>query len=220
MDHAAQCVARMIVNGDGEVSYLNLPDPVYTRAIVFEGNGAMKHVYAGQEAKYATSWSIADDGVSDITYDSVTKSLESAFNLQNFPSTNDYQAWYRNQPTFIKDRTGRQRDYEYNAAGRITKITYPDTTFETFAYNGFNQVTRHIDRIDRVTEYTYDAQGHMLTKTTGLVWDGDSVETTAETATWAWEYFPAEHANKFLLKKPPPTPTGTRPITSTTPTIT
>ena len=194
-------LVRMIVNGEGEVSYLNIPDPEYTRACIFEGNGLMKHVYLGAETKYATSWSFTVDGVNPVTYASVTKSLESTFTFLNFPSTNHYQAWYRNEPTFIKDNTGRQRDYLYNAAGFPTKITYPDTTFETFEYNGFNQVTRHIDRINRVTEYTYDSLGNMLTKTTGKIWDGDSAEPTPETATWEWEYFASGHAHQFLLKK-------------------
>ncbi|MBI3828860.1 MAG: RHS repeat protein [Planctomycetes bacterium] len=195
---SAQLV-RMVVNGNNEVAYLNIPDPLYTRVWVFEGNGLLKQVYCNWDVKYAASWSISDAG-GPFAYSSVSASLESNFEHLEFSSANSYQSWYLSQPTFRTDPTGRRRDFEYNAATHVSKITYPDATFETFAYNGFEEVTQHVDRLSRVTEYTYDTRGNMLTKTVGKILVAGVPTATPETATWNWEYFPSGDTNPFLLK--------------------
>ncbi|MCK6472736.1 MAG: hypothetical protein L6R28_13420 [Planctomycetes bacterium] len=189
---------RMAVNGDDEVTYLNIPHSAQTRIYVYEGNGVLKWVdeVGWNNVKYAKTWSITDAGGA-FAYANVTTSMEGTFDSLHYPNS---RRWYEQTPDYLKDITGRRRDFLYDSDLHATKVTYPDTTFETFERNGFKQRTRHIDRLNRVEERTYDSRGNLLTLTTGRVWDGNAVQNTPETATWTYEYFPAAHANQFLLK--------------------
>lgn len=51
--------------------------------------------------------------------------------------------------------------YEYDTNGNIAKITYPDTTYETFAHDVSSLMTNSSDRNRNVTAYAYDAFGNL-----------------------------------------------------------
>ena len=64
--------------------------------------------------------------------------------------------------------------------GVVTQTTYPDGSTSGSTYNGFNQPLLVTDRLGRVTEYEYDAQGNMLRKTAG--------KSSPAEGTWRWTY--------------------------------
>lgn len=67
--------------------------------------------------------------------------------------------------------------------GHPTKITYPDTTFETFQYDANGNQVYHKDRLNRVTTATYDlATNNRLTT------------TDADNAVRSWTYDPVTGA--------------------------
>ncbi|RKZ77698.1 MAG: hypothetical protein DRR19_27550, partial [Candidatus Parabeggiatoa sp. nov. 1] len=70
----------------------------------------------------------------------------------------------------ITNRRGQQRQFEYDAAGRITRWTDPDGSVSfTYDANGNvltvtdsnSTITRQYDKLNRVTKYT-DTQGNTL----------------------------------------------------------
>ena len=52
--------------------------------------------------------------------------------------------------------------YDYDALDRLTKVTYPDATFEQYDYEKLD-IVRAWDRAGHVTMITYDGVGHPLT---------------------------------------------------------
>ena len=67
---------------------------------------------------------------------------------------------------------------------------YPDGSSTTMDRNGFQQITRDIDRSGRVTLHTYDAAGNHLSEVRG--------SGTADQGTWQWTYWTLAdtHANR------------------------
>jgi RHS repeat-associated protein len=61
----------------------------------------------------------------------------------------------------ITDSEGYVLTYDYDALNRLTRITYPDQTFEKYEYSRLDLV-RAWDRTGRPTEFTYDAVGRPL----------------------------------------------------------
>jgi len=56
----------------------------------------------------------------------------------------------------VTDAAGLTLTYDYDALDRVTKVTYPDTTFEETVYNRLDAQTRR-DRLGRLTQTFYDA---------------------------------------------------------------
>jgi RHS repeat-associated protein len=54
--------------------------------------------------------------------------------------------------------------YNYDAANRVTKITYPDGTTDTYTYNNLD-LASYTDRLGRIWTYTYDADRRMTART-------------------------------------------------------
>src|SRR3990172_4567809 len=205
------CASRRALDGTDDLyfqlgqmrvaAYQNVPDPAgYTQAYIFEGNNLLKRVYCGWEVRYATSWTWTK-GATAWAYSGIAASLESVYEKLEYSSANEYQKWYRAEPDARTDERGLRVTYTYDNGGFVTSKTYPDGTTKTWSYNDFHQITQFKDRIDRVTQYTFDARGNLLSETRGLVLVGGVPQATPETATWTWEYFPAGDANQFLLKK-------------------
>ena len=76
--------------------------------------------------------------------------------------------------TYLRDSNGRvttmtalgpsgqplETLYDYNDDGNLTKVTYPDGTFETWRYNETLQVVdQHVDPVGRITKYDFDSAG-------------------------------------------------------------
>ncbi len=57
----------------------------------------------------------------------------------------------------LTDSEGHQRRFEYDALDRITKVIYPDTTYEEYTYTKLDR-TRMRDRLGRSTDYVYNAE--------------------------------------------------------------
>ncbi len=96
----------------------------------------------------------------------------------------------KSNPAYIEDNAGTRYSYDYNEASSPTSKTYEDGSAETWDYNEFQQVTRYVDRLGRVTRSTYDTQGNRLLKEVGLLDDGSGGDIiTAEYATYAYTYY-------------------------------
>jgi RHS repeat-associated protein len=143
-------------------------------------------------------WTLSKAAGQPWTVDSVQASGEWPGDQLDFASWDE--PWYRGTPFRRHTVDGESINYTYNDAGNVASRTYADGSTETFARNDFQQITQFKDRANRVTQHTYDAQGNMLSKTTGLLWQGGTAVTTPETATWNWSYYPSGNASQFLLQ--------------------
>ena len=83
--------------------------------------------------------------------------------------TKQYNAF--NKPAEVEDRNGNITRIDYDSAGNVVRIRYPEvnneTPEETFVYNDRNQIVQHTDLRGTVTVYTYDANGMPATKKVG-----------------------------------------------------
>jgi len=71
--------------------------------------------------------------------------------------------------------------FEYDSgSGKPSKVTHPDGSFETTTYNAFARPLRVVSRSGRISDYTYDLKGNLLTEKRGV---GTSAEST-----WRFEY--------------------------------
>ncbi|HSB97277.1 MAG TPA: RHS repeat-associated core domain-containing protein [Spongiibacteraceae bacterium] len=59
------------------------------------------------------------------------------------------------------DAVGNVLSYQYDNLNRLTRITYPDTTFYKYQWNKLDLASM-TDRIGRVTQYTYDANRNLI----------------------------------------------------------
>ena len=67
------------------------------------------------------------------------------------------------------------------ATDSVLGVQYPDGSSTTTDRNGFQQITRDIDRSGRITLHTYDAAGNHLSEVRG--------SGTADQGTWQWTYW-------------------------------
>ncbi|MGE5341611.1 MAG: DUF6531 domain-containing protein [Candidatus Omnitrophota bacterium] len=74
------------------------------------------------------------------------------------------------------DGMGRTKTYTYDNMNRLTRIDYPDKTYETFTYTPLSEVETHVDRRGNTTRYTYDSMNRVKT-VTEPVQNGTSVTT-------------------------------------------
>ena len=180
---------RLIANGDNEVAYLSTFDR--NNRIIFEGGLQAKNI--AQNFKQAQTYE-------NISFDA------SASN----PVSGDLEVssprWFgkmaRMKIDKMIDHTGRTYTFKRNTAGSPTLITYADGTREE-KYNQFEQITRHRDRLGRVTRWTYDARGNLLSREVGLTSPKinkphlDVQAADGSYALFAYEYYPAGHPNQF-----------------------
>jgi RHS repeat-associated protein len=61
----------------------------------------------------------------------------------------------------VTDAAGLTLTYDYDALDRVTRVTYPDGTYEEMTYNRLD-TTRRRDRLGRWTESFYDALRHLV----------------------------------------------------------
>ncbi|MFT3764627.1 MAG: hypothetical protein QM820_03780 [Minicystis sp.] len=165
-------LARMIVNGAGEVVYLNRSFQS------FAANANTYYVYEG-------GWSFFRY-TSDPWGGPVQMDQALGWDITQDPATYAYQLveGYTTQARRVastKDILGRTTSYARDlVTGAVRKKTYPDASFETMTYDAFRQPRLVVDRLGRKTRYAYDAHGNLLSKTVGA-------ETPAQ-ASWTWTY--------------------------------
>ena len=165
-------LTRMIVNGQGEVVYLNR-----SSHNLLTGKNTY-YVYEGGSSffRYTTDLSGApvrmDQALSwDITCDPASYSYQ---RVETYDTVN-------RRVVSTEDILGRVTEYDRDAVtGAVKKTTYPDGSTATTTYNAFRQPLLVTDRIGRKTQHTYDAQGNLLSKTV-------AVGTPAQ-ATWSSTY--------------------------------
>jgi RHS repeat-associated protein len=61
------------------------------------------------------------------------------------------------------DEGGHVTQFTRDTSHRVTRIDYPDSGYETFAYNSFGEVTSHRMTTGGTETFTYDASGNKLT---------------------------------------------------------
>src|SRR6266849_10655081 len=62
----------------------------------------------------------------------------------------------RGNRTSVTDALNNQTTFTYDLVNRLTKITYPDTSFVSFAYDSRGRRTSVTDQNGKVTSYAYD----------------------------------------------------------------
>ncbi len=67
--------------------------------------------------------------------------------------------------------------YEYNAFGKVEKITDPQGLVSTFAYNGQGNLSRTVDAENNVVQFAYDNLGRKKTTTRYAAKGGPAMET-------------------------------------------
>ena len=188
----ASNLVRVILNGSGEVAYMNYSKPGLVSQH-YEGSGRVKQISklsAAVKAEYFTTW----------TFDPATGfsgTLDPKALLVQYADDNMYRQGTPSQSTTVD---GVVRTNGADADGITNRITYSDGTQELYTYNTFKEVTRYEDRLHRVTLWTYDAQGNEVLKEVGILFNGTADIHQAEYATYQKQYFPAGDANQFLLK--------------------
>ena len=74
--------------------------------------------------------------------------------------------------TAFKDVYGKNISYDYDNAGNLTSLTYPDNKVVSYEYDAADRLKKVTDWLGNTTSYTYDSAGN-LTKTTYL--DGSTI---------------------------------------------
>jgi len=196
----ASLLVRMVKNGDGEVSYLNISDANnWSRWWVYEGQGKVKELSHGRQVRFLKDGWTFNSGQG---YNSFVGTREETFvDEQSMGSGDNYYLGYlRRRPATVVDQFGMSHQYEYNSADLVNKKTFSDGTTEEYSFNDFNQVTRFKDRLNRVTKHEYDARGNKTKTEVGIVFSAGMDVPQPEYAVYLWEYYPAGHANQYLLK--------------------
>lgn len=119
----------------------------------------------------------------------------------------------------VTDADDNTTTYSYDTYGNVSRIDYPDATFETFVYNARGDLLSQTDRRGNATGFTYNNRRQLLTttfpdtSTRTNVYDscGNPVsETDNKGNTTAYTYSPT---NKRLTTVLPTTAAGTATIT-------
>ena len=140
-----------------EVAYYGKQDGHVMHRKIYEGEGKLKWTDI-DVARFYKNWTFSETN-------GFTGTKEATYNhgLWKF-----YAGNRQGSPPVMYDKKGVKTQLAYNADNAKKRRTYPDGTFEAWEHNEFLQVTRYRDRLGRVTHYTYDDRGNMLTKTVGL----------------------------------------------------
>jgi RHS repeat-associated protein len=99
------------------------------------------------------------DGVGTIAYtrDSDGRTLTVSENGQTLARTYDSSG----RLTQYVDGAGNVMGYQYDAAGNLSVLTYPDGKTVTYGYDAANRMTSVTDWAGRVTTYTYNPAGRL-----------------------------------------------------------
>ncbi len=187
---------RAITTSAGATVMSIFPNPsVPNDYRVWYAGNKLGYYRAGKYHYYYTSWTLGNinDG-----YNAFTNLVaESTYMSRSFPtipspsySTDDVALMFNTGAADkILLRNGTQVVISYDSDFFPTRYDYPDGTFETFAYNGFKQVTRHRNRIGNVAIHEYDTKGNLLKSKVGIKEVSGSDVNQPEYAEYCYEYF-------------------------------
>jgi RHS repeat-associated protein len=164
-------VLRTIVNGEGEVTYVNIPAPGWggNETLVYDGGGRLGSLHGAWGKRYYTRWQLADPSGGYAGFDWTQAELESTF-VETKLGGDELVRFHQGTLNQMQDERGRLFNYEYDNDTFVTRKIYPDLSSERWQYGVFKQVTRHEDRMGRVTKFTYDPDtGNKLTREVGIV---------------------------------------------------
>ena len=207
-------MVRIVVNGEGEVAYLNIPDPTNTflNNLIYEGSGrARVNRLAFRTRYFDGEWS--PDTLTDLTPDGRDLAMQTESVAERNIVAGPEDAWEQTYPT-IQTKTGERYSYEYydgddggKNTGTMRSKTYSDGTSERWERNNpFELVTRYEDRLKRVTLNRYDDWGNLEERTVGYVNISNDPNlpidqpVSEDMGVYRYEYYPAGDPNQFLLK--------------------
>mgnify|MGYP001214510412 FL=1 len=98
------------------------------------------------------------DGVTFFGYDASGRRLETVTNAAGHVLRFTYETV---EQTFLNPATNQSVTFEFD---QLTRIDFPDGTFETFAYDGRGNVTSRTDRAGHAWTTTYDDRGRILSE--------------------------------------------------------
>lgn len=153
-------------------------------------NGA----YLTTAQSYASNGTTPAGPVTNTYYDALGREIASdqqGFDGSNIRVATQYDAYERvsqiSRPFFVATGTPAWTAYQYDALGRITRTTFPDTSYSTFSYQGLitsttnalsqttttelnlqGLVRKITDALNHNTTYTYDAFDNLATVTDSL----------------------------------------------------
>ena len=154
-------VSKLSYVSGGKPGVTMLTDPL-GRATIFN--------YTDPALQNLTSVVDAAGNLSSYAYDSLERPITFTDRLGNKTSiTYDLTSGY---PASFTDAQGNTTSFTYQAQVQgsftfynLAKIAYPDSTSETFTYDGSGNVLTATDRAAKMTAYTYNALGQVLTET-------------------------------------------------------
>jgi RHS repeat-associated protein len=193
-------ILRMIVDNDQSLQYMNLAPNDPTLAQSFQkiaGSKALIEYGSGQYQTY-DSWQFSTNtGVSLNVYPGITGNPNpNVWGADNTP-TNASLRWEFSGWT---TPSGEHVSLKYDANGNTTERTFFDNTVELASFNDFRQPTRKQGRNGSVELMTYDSNGHLLSRKTGLVFQAGTDVQTPSFAETKYEYYPTGHVNAGMLK--------------------
>ncbi|QDT57272.1 tRNA(Glu)-specific nuclease WapA precursor [Caulifigura coniformis] len=161
----AEYHVRLVINGEDEVSYLSIPYDWYS--LIYEGRGRLKQATGG----YAGMWSQSYITDNDWTVTVDPEMWEVNISYDTIGDTySEVDGYYTTAGSTTPQ--GVTREFTRNADKSLASVNFEgDTLKEEWSYvNGIygRRVSRYEDRLGRVTRYTYDSKGNMLTKEVGL----------------------------------------------------
>lgn len=192
-------IARMTLNGNGEVSYLNSPGNDWSQ-IFYEGANKLKKIsnYGRNISFYKDNWTISVQS----SVASVTGTEDTSASI----SCTKQEGWSRT-PSAIYDVHGNSYNYQYNDDTFPLSKTYIGSLgTEKWAYGDYfdattqrfngKRVIAYKDRDDRVTKYTYDNNGNITYMEVGMIcsspndpdWQSYCV-SQPEYAKYRWDYY-------------------------------
>ena len=193
--NSSSLLIRMIIK-NSEVVYMNMFDQNDSSKVKIYSEGTVREMsdWVRQVRYLKDGWTYTPAS----GYASFQGTLEDTFYSE--PQGDYYQNYIRHCPATTTSNTGVIKQFTYTGANKFNTVTYSDGTTEQYSYGPYALATRYKDRLNRVTKYSYDSLGNMLTKEVGILFDGANDVNQAEHAIYAWEYYSALDPNQFLLK--------------------